>query len=113
MHDFSWGTKEQTTQEIDLGVTKRVGTDVVDIRLPSDQADIDVAYDTSLHNLKTRPMIVPPPLSDKAKEEAMRDWYASVRTNVLLSWVLTNVRTELYLISRRTWREGRSQRSHR
>lgn len=58
--------------------------------LPSDQVDIDSAYDTSLQNLKTRPMIVPPPLSNKAKEEAVADFYASVRTNVLLAWVLSN-----------------------
>lgn len=36
-------------------------------------------------------MIVPPPLSNKQKEEAVRDHYQSIRTNVLLSWVLTNV----------------------
>lgn len=36
-------------------------------------------------------MIVPPQQSDKQKEEAVRDFYASVRTNVLLLWVLSNV----------------------
>lgn len=36
-------------------------------------------------------MIIPPALSDKQKEEAVRDHYQSIRTNVLLSWVLTNV----------------------
>lgn len=92
LHDFSWGTKEQTTAEIDLGVTKKVGKDTVDMTLPSDQTDIDAAYDSSLHSLKTRPMIVPPPLSQKAKEEAMADYYSSVRTFVLLAWVLSNVR---------------------
>ncbi|KAK4051051.1 Chitin synthase, class 3 [Microbotryomycetes sp. JL201] len=90
LHDFSWGTKEQTTNEIDLGITKKVGKDTVDMTLPSDQADIDVAYDRSLHNLKTTPMIVPPPLSAKAKIEAIADFYASVRTNVLMAWVLSN-----------------------
>ncbi|KAK4051671.1 Chitin synthase, class 3 [Microbotryomycetes sp. JL221] len=90
LHDFSWGTKEQTTNEIDLGITKKVGKDTVDMSLPSDQADIDVAYDRSLQNLKTNPMIVPPPLSQKAKVEAIADFYASVRTNVLMAWVLSN-----------------------
>lgn len=91
LHDFSWGTKEQTTAEIDLGVTRKVGKDTVDMNLPSDQTDIDAAYDLSLHSLKTRPMIVPPPLSLKAKEEAAADYFQSVRTNVLLLWVLSNV----------------------
>lgn len=108
----SWGTKETMTTDLDLGVTKKVGKDTVDMTLPSDQADIgtqtllllltartdpcalpDVAYDRSLHNLKTRPMIIPPALSQKAREEATQDFYASVRTNVLLAWVLSNVST--------------------
>ncbi|ORY83474.1 chitin synthase-domain-containing protein [Leucosporidium creatinivorum] len=97
LHDFSWGTKEQTTAEIDLGVTKKVGKDTVDMTLPSDQTDIDAAYDLSLHSLKTRPMIVPPPLSQKAKEEAVADFYQSVRTNVLLLWVLSNVCSSCWL----------------
>ncbi|BGP41655.1 Chitin synthase, class 3 [Rhodotorula kratochvilovae] len=90
LHDFSWGTKEQNEAHIDLGVTRKVGQNEVDMALPADQNDIDVVYDRSLHNLKTRPMIVPPPLSNKQKEEAVRDHYQSIRTNVLLSWVLTN-----------------------
>ncbi|GAA6007454.1 uncharacterized protein JCM10292_002411 [Rhodotorula paludigena] len=90
LHDFSWGTKEQTKSEIDLGITRKVGQNEVDMALPADQTDIDVVYDRSLHNLKTRPMIIPPALSDKQKEEAVRDHYQSIRTNVLLSWVLTN-----------------------
>ncbi|GAA5915714.1 chitin synthase CHS2 [Sporobolomyces salmoneus] len=90
LHDFSWGTKEQNKAEIDLGITRKVGKDEVAMALPSDQDDIDVSYDKALHNLKTRPMIVPPQLSHKQKEEAVRDFYASVRTNVLLAWVLSN-----------------------
>ncbi|BGP33612.1 Chitin synthase, class 3 [Rhodotorula toruloides] len=90
LHDFSWGTKEQTTSEIDLGITKKVNQNEVDMALPADQSDIDILYDRSLHNLKTRPMIIPPPLSDKAKTEAVRDRYQSIRTNILLSWVLSN-----------------------
>ncbi|SCZ88136.1 BZ3500_MvSof-1268-A1-R1_Chr10-2g02854 [Microbotryum saponariae] len=90
LHDFSWGTKELTTQEQDLGVTKKIGKDTVNMTLPSDQADIDVAYDRSLHNLKTRPMIVPPTLSQKQREEQIVEYYQSVRTNILLVWVLSN-----------------------
>ncbi|GAA6023247.1 hypothetical protein JCM10207_005221 [Rhodosporidiobolus poonsookiae] len=90
LHDFSWGTKEQNQTEIDLGITRKVGRDEVDMALPSDQTDIDAVYDGALHNLKTRPMIVPPPLTYKQKEEAVRDHYQSIRTNILLAWVLTN-----------------------
>lgn len=90
LHDFSWGTKEDARVDVDLGVTTKISNDTVNMALPSDQNDIDIAYDTSLHNLKTRPMIVPPPLSNKAKEEQTADYYQSVRTNVLLAWVLSN-----------------------
>ncbi|GAA6062856.1 hypothetical protein JCM10212_006109 [Sporobolomyces blumeae] len=90
LHDFSWGTKEQNKAEIDLGITRKVGKDEVQMNLPSDQDDIDVSYDRALHNLKTRPMVIPPQLTTKQKEEAVRDFYASVRTNVLLLWVMTN-----------------------
>ncbi|SCV73830.1 BQ2448_6260 [Microbotryum intermedium] len=90
LHDFSWGTKELTAQEQDLGVTKKIGKDTVNMTLPSDQADIDVAYDRSLHNLKTRPMIVPPTLSQKQRDEQIIEYYQSVRTNILLVWVLSN-----------------------
>lgn len=40
LHDFSWGTKEQTTSEIDLGITKKVNQNEVDMALPADQSDI-------------------------------------------------------------------------
>ncbi|GAA5916862.1 hypothetical protein JCM6882_007436, partial [Rhodosporidiobolus microsporus] len=90
LHDFSWGTKDSHKAEIDLGVTRKVNQNEVDMALPADQTDIDSVYDRSLHNLKTRPMIIPPVLTDKQKEEAVRDHYQSIRTNILLAWVLTN-----------------------
>ncbi|BGP17939.1 hypothetical protein JCM10213_003947 [Rhodosporidiobolus nylandii] len=90
LHDFSWGTKEQNQTEIDLGITRKVGSNEVDMALPAEQADIDSVYDTSLHNLKTRPMIVPPVASLAQREEAVRDHYQSIRTNILLAWVLSN-----------------------
>ncbi|GAA6038072.1 hypothetical protein JCM8097_007532 [Rhodosporidiobolus ruineniae] len=90
LHDFSWGTKEINQAEIDLGITRKVNQNEVNMALPSDQTSLDAVYDQSLHNLKTRPMIIPPVLSDKQKEEAVRDHYQSIRTNILLAWVLSN-----------------------
>ncbi|KAK4700717.1 chitin synthase, partial [Phenoliferia sp. Uapishka_3] len=89
-HDFSWGTKEQTTHEVDLGIAASAGSGTVDIALPSAQADIDVTYNDALDRIKTRPMIIPRPKNTKEKEEEKRDYYAGIRTNVLLAWVLSN-----------------------
>lgn len=77
LHDFSWGTKGDDTITSDLGVTKKVGADTVQMDLPSAQADIDTAYDGSLHNLKTRPMIVPPAKSASQLTEAKKVSLAS------------------------------------
>ncbi|GAA5991239.1 hypothetical protein JCM11641_004030 [Rhodosporidiobolus odoratus] len=90
LHDFSWGTKEMTQSDIDLGITRKVGENEVDMALPSNQTDLDQDYDQALFHLKTRPMILPPSLTHKQKEEAVRDHYQSIRTNILLAWVLSN-----------------------
>ena len=90
LHDFSWGTKNQTTNEVDLGVSKKVGADAVEINLPSAQDDVDSMYDKAIHNIRTLPMIVPAPQSAAQLTEAKQEYYASVRTNVLLAWVLSN-----------------------
>ncbi|KAL8292822.1 hypothetical protein RQP46_000516 [Phenoliferia psychrophenolica] len=90
LHDFSWGTKEQTTHEVDLGIAASAGSGTVEIALPSAQADIDGTYNDALDRIKTRPMIIPRPKNTKEKEEEKRDYYAGIRTNVLLAWVLSN-----------------------
>lgn len=40
LHDLSWGTKEQTKSEIDLGITRKINKNEVDMALPADQSDI-------------------------------------------------------------------------
>ncbi|POY76549.1 putative Chitin synthase [Rhodotorula taiwanensis] len=88
LHDLSWGTKEQTKSEIDLGITRKINKNEVDMALPADQSDIDVVYDRSLHNLKTRPMIIPPQLTAGQRRDAVMDHYQSIRTNILLAWAV-------------------------
>ena len=61
------------------------------LRILTDRS-ADVVYDRSLHNLKTRPMIIPPQLTASQRRDAVMDHYQSIRTNILLAWVLTNVR---------------------
>lgn len=57
-------------------------------------------YDRSLHNLKTRPMIIPPQLTASQRRDAVMDHYQSIRTNILLAWVLTNVRSLLCAVDK-------------
>lgn len=86
LHDFSWGTKEDRSEE-DLGNAAANKDGTVEVELPTDQADIgercnfrailtflinaclaDAGYDESLHNLRTRPTIIP-----RAKSQAEKD----------------------------------------
>lgn len=91
IHDFSWGTKGADSVSNDLGtVTSTGGTNVVEITLPTSQVDIDQGYDEALHNLRTRPMIIKGEAPNAEKELARKDYYAGVRTNVLLLWILSN-----------------------
>lgn len=50
-------------------------------------------YDETLNNLKTRKPVTKPNTipSEAEKEQQAKDYYANVRTNVLLAWVLSNV----------------------
>lgn len=41
---------------------------------------------------------VPKAMSEREKEQAAMDYYANVRTNVLLTWVLSNVSRPLSLV---------------
>lgn len=90
IHDFSWGTKGDNVVSNDLGTVTSKGNDVVEVTLPTSQLDIDSGYDEALHNLRTRPMIIKGESGPAEKELARKDYYAGVRTNVLLSWILTN-----------------------
>jgi chitin synthase len=44
LHDFSWGTKSQDENQIDLGITKKVNNTEVEVALPSDQTDIGSSF---------------------------------------------------------------------
>lgn len=91
LHDFSWGTKGSTTADNDLGtVTSTSQNGVVEVVLPTTQADIDSLYDQSLNNLRTRPMIIRGDESWEEKEQRRLDFYRNIRTDVLLAWALSN-----------------------
>ena len=90
LHDFSWGTKGDTTVSGDLGAVVSTGKGTVEITLPTAQADIDTAYDDALNNLRTRPMIIRGDASNEEKQARQMDYYKNIRTNVVLAWALSN-----------------------
>ena len=70
--------------ETDLGTVHRTSNSQVDIEVSTDTADIDAIYDESLMNIKYKKPIVKANngLSIAEKEQAAKDYYANVRTNV-------------------------------
>ncbi|EKM80571.1 hypothetical protein AGABI1DRAFT_70953 [Agaricus bisporus var. burnettii JB137-S8] len=95
LDDISWGTKEDNTPDTDLGAVTQDINYQVDVELFSDTADVNSVYEEALTNLRDRK---PVPGADRKhrmktdaeKEQAAKDYYASVRTNLLLAWVLSN-----------------------
>jgi chitin synthase len=67
----------------------------VDVEMLTEAADVNSIYEESLSNLRDRVPIDNPKgkglPSIAEKEQAAKDYYANVRTNVLLTWVLSNV----------------------
>ena len=65
-------------------------------------ADVNSIYEESLSNLRDRVPIDngkgKGPLSVAERENAAKDYYADVRTNVLLVWVLSNVSVFFFLV---------------
>ncbi|KAG5647067.1 hypothetical protein DXG03_001437 [Asterophora parasitica] len=94
LDDISWGTKQDSAPETDLGAVIQDSQSNVDVDMPAEAADVNSIYEEALTNLRTRkPAMKKGAGSAQAmaeKEQAAKDYYANVRTNVLLSWVLSN-----------------------
>lgn len=87
-HDISWGTKGDNVIHTDLGVA--MGHDMgmtVELEMPSEQLDIDSGYDEALRNLRDRLEVPPVSISEGQQQE---DYYKSVRTYVVVSWLVAN-----------------------
>jgi len=88
-HDVSWGTKGDNVISTDLGVAsiKKGEKEAVDVPVPSDQKDINKAYEEDLQVLST-----PPPKETQTVDSktAQEDYYKQFRTNVVLAWLITN-----------------------
>lgn len=87
LDDISWGTKQDTIVESDLGAVIQNSDSQVALEVLADVADADEMYEESLMNIRNRKPVVKKPkvkpvLSEAEQEQAAQDYYASVRTNV-------------------------------
>jgi chitin synthase len=98
VHDVSWGTKGSDKVETDLGVVGGKNGQV-EINLPTEAKDIDEAYHDAVHVLSTKP-----PKEEKKvdADQAQSDYYATIRTNVVLAWVLSNGALAVIILSIKT-----------
>jgi chitin synthase len=85
-HDVTWGTKGDNVMKTDLGGAIGQGS-TVELEMPSEQLDIDSGYDEALRNLRDRVEVPPPGISD---EQLQQDYYKSVRTYVVVTWLIAN-----------------------
>lgn len=87
-HDVTWGTKGDNVMHTDLGAAKAIGSgNTVEVEMPSEQLDIDSAYDVALRNLRDRVEVYKPPISENQLQE---DYYKSVRTYVVACYMICN-----------------------
>lgn len=93
---MSWGTKGSTSVQSDLGKAVNASGDAVNVTLPNEAQDIDAAYDDACHILSVKPERARP-APDPDMEQ--KDYYAAVRTNVLLAWTLTNAALAVAIIN--------------
>ncbi|WFC98122.1 chitin synthase [Malassezia yamatoensis] len=86
-HDVSWGTKGSDKVD-DLGSAPSTGlSDAVDVTMPTEAQDRDAAYDDACHVLASRPVRK---VVQRDSDTYQKDYYAMVRTNVVLVFTLTN-----------------------
>lgn len=85
-HDVTWGTKGDNVMKTDLGGAVGKGS-TVELEMPSEQLDIDSGYDEALRNLRDRVEVPSKPTSESQMQE---DYYKSVRTYMVSSWMIAN-----------------------
>lgn len=88
VHDVSWGTKGDNKVSTDLGVVAGPGkSNQVDVAVPTEQKDINAAYEDAIAVLNSKP-----PKQEQKRDASTKqeDYYRQFRTNVLLAWTLSN-----------------------
>ena len=70
----------------------------MEVEVPSEQLDIDAAYDDALANVRERRQIAEKPVNETTVKE---DYYREIRTRLVLVWIVSNATmamalTEIY-----------------
>ncbi|KAI9305734.1 chitin synthase 1 [Cunninghamella echinulata] len=86
-HDVSWGTKDLTTIDFDLGVVEIKNGHSADVLVP-EQKDVGLLYEEALQNLSKKNKEERQHRDPKTKQE---DYYKSVRTRLVTIWVISNL----------------------
>ena len=92
LHDVTWGTKGDNGAVKDLGGAKKVkaedGQEVMEVEIPTAREDVDQLWAASKASLKHKP-----PEEKEHRDAATKqaDHDRNSRTNVVLSWVFTNM----------------------
>ncbi|KAG8917512.1 Chitin synthase, class 1 [Tulasnella sp. 408] len=99
-HDISWGTKGDNKVSVDLGVVeKKKDSNEVEVAVPTEQKDINAAYEDAMAVLSSKP---PPEVQKVDEKTAQEDYYKTFRTNVLLAWTLSNGALAVGIVSAST-----------
>ncbi|WFD36791.1 chitin synthase [Malassezia cuniculi] len=86
-HDVSWGTKGSDKVKNDLGAARIADGNEVEVAIPTEEVDLNNAYEDACLELVTKPPKVRKVVDPEMRQ---RDYYATVRTNVVLVWTITN-----------------------
>ncbi|GBC06930.1 hypothetical protein RclHR1_07140017 [Rhizophagus clarus] len=81
IHDVSWGTKDGTPVEHDLGMIKATEKGEVEVELSDEQEDINTAYEAAKHKLMHH---------KEDKRQLKPDKYKSFRTRLVFFWLFSN-----------------------
>jgi len=92
LHDVTWGTKGDNGASKDLGGAKKVkdadGKELLEVEIPTAREDVDSMWAASRTSLRH-----PPPKEKEHRDAATKlaDHDRNSRTNVVLTWVGTNM----------------------
>uniref|UniRef100_U9TGW9 Chitin synthase n=1 Tax=Rhizophagus irregularis (strain DAOM 181602 / DAOM 197198 / MUCL 43194) TaxID=747089 RepID=U9TGW9_RHIID len=81
IHDVSWGTRDDTSMEHDLGVIKTTEKGEVELEISVEQEDINTAYEEAKIKLMRH---------TEVKRQLKPDKYKSFRTRIVFFWLFSN-----------------------
>ncbi|KAG9058039.1 hypothetical protein FS842_002000 [Serendipita sp. 407] len=98
LDDITWGTKgSDVVQASDLGNVVQDSQHLVEVEYTREESDEQ--YTEALENLKTRKPLPRRGLLESEKDLIHRDYYANLRTNLLLAWALSNALLVVFILN--------------